>query len=99
MFGGDYKGYMLKQLSLTTTEKIYDFEFAEKKIRTTNYLICSYKYDETSEGMEIPFITVTYQTILWGVSYTFSYSVPLQFYDHNIIETVIERTNYINPKL
>lgn len=98
-FGGDYKSYLLKQLSLNTTKKIYDFEFVEKKIRSTNYLIHSYKYNETVEGVEYPFITTNYQTILWGVSYTFGYSVPLQFYNPIVMETVMNRTNFINPKL
>ncbi len=97
--GGDYKGYILKQLSLNSTAKIYDFKISEEKIRNTNYLISSYKYNETNKGIEIPFITVQYQTAWWGVSYTFSYSVPFKFYSNDLIETVIKRTNYINPKL
>jgi len=98
-FGGDYKSYLLKQFGLNSTIKLYDFEFKEIKIKTTNYLTYSYKHNETYEGVEIPLITIGYQTILWGVLYTFSYNAPYDYHKPNIIEDAIQSTNFINPKL
>jgi hypothetical protein len=98
-FGGDYKKYLMNQMTTLSHVEPYDFIISERKIRSTNYLIYSYKYKETVEGHEIPFIIIGYQTILWGVSYTFQYSSPELFQDAKTIEEVVFRTNYINPEI
>jgi hypothetical protein len=98
MHKGNYKNYLIQQLDSSSHIDIYEFELKEKKVRSTNYLIHSYKYDEVTEGIKIPFIAVGYQTILWNVTYTFSLSCPLMFYNSRLIESIIERTNYMKPE-
>ena len=98
-YGGDYRSYLKKQLSLTTTHNIDQLEIREKKIRDINFLITFYTHNETYEGVKIRFISTSYQTILWGVVYTFSYSVPFVFYDTNLFSNVLSATNFINPQL
>jgi len=95
--GGAYKNYLLKELTNNTTKQVYDFEFKEKKIRTTNYLIYSYKYNETYKELEIQVICVGHITILWGVIYTIHYNAPYYFYDSKLIEQVMKRTNFTKP--
>ncbi len=57
----------------------------------------SYKYNETVEGSDIVFKTIAYQTLLWGVSYTFEYTSPDVFCNPEIIESTIFKTNFIRP--
>jgi hypothetical protein len=95
---GNYRAYVLSQLEQNTSKQIYEFELSEAKIRTQNYLIYSYKYYETVDGVDIPGYSIGYQTVLWNVLYTIGYSCPLTFYDQNLIDDVLDRTNFIKPK-
>jgi hypothetical protein len=96
-FGNDYEGYLLKQLNNVSIEKVYDLKLKDVKIRSVNFLSYSYKRNETYDGVEVPFITIAYQTILWGVTYTFNYSAPFEFHNPNIFESVLSGTNFVNP--
>lgn len=98
-YGGDYKGYLLKQLRLISTEKITQLEIREKKIRNVNFLITYYASTEVYEGIEVEFMSTSYQTVLWGTLYTFTYHVPLIFFDPSLFSTVLAATNFINPQL
>ena len=96
---GDYKNYMVKQITSISNIKPYEFEIHEEKIRNTNYLVYSYKYNETVEGTEYAGKTLGYQTILWGVSYTIEYNAPAVFFNAKVIKSVIYSTNYLSPEL
>ena len=95
MANGDYKSFLLNQLKRNTTSEIYDFQLSEERIRSDNFLVHSYKYDETVDNMVIPFYSIAYQTILWNVVYTIGYSGPLAFYDQRVMDEVLDRTNFI----
>ena len=95
MANGDYESFLLDQLKKNTSSDIYDFQLSEEKIRSDNFLVNSYKYDETVDNMAIPFYSISYQTILWNVVYTIGYSGPLAFYDQSVIDEVLDRTNFI----
>ena len=96
---GDYKNYMAKQITSISNIKPYEFNIHEEKIRNTNYLVYSYKYNETVEGTEYAGNTLGYQTILWGVSYTIEYNAPAIFFNAKVIKSVIYSTNYLSPEL
>ena len=96
---GDYKDYMVKQITSLSNIKPYEFNIYEEKIRNTNYLVYSYKYNETVEGTEYAGKTLGYQTILWGVSYTIEYNAPAIFFNPKVIKSVIYSTNYLSPEL
>jgi len=96
---GDYKNYMVKQITSISNIKPYEFNIHEEKIRNTNYLVYSYKYNETVEGTEYAGKTLGYQTILWGVSYTIEYNAPAIFFNAKVIKSVIYSTNYLSPEL
>lgn len=96
---GDYKDYMVKQITSVSNITPYEFNIHEEKIRNTNYLVYSYKYNETVEGNKYAGKTLGYQTILWGVSYTFEYNAPDIFFNAEVIKSVISNTNYLSPEL
>jgi hypothetical protein len=95
MANGDYRSFLMNQLKKNTSSDIYDFQLSEEKIRSDNFLVHSYKYDETVDNMVIPFYSISYQTILWNVVYTIGYSGPLAFYDQRLMDEVLDRTNFI----
>jgi len=96
---GDYKNYMAEQLNSVSKIKPYDLSMHEEKIRNTNYLVYSYKYNETVEGNKYAGKTLGYQTVLWGVSYTLEYTAPDIFFNLEIIKSAVSNTNYLNPEL
>lgn len=98
-YNNNYSSYIINQLKTQTNHNVYDFEMNSETVRTTNYLKYFYKYDEIVDNETIPFKICTYQTILWGINYTFTYGAPETFYNQHQIDEVIFRTNYINPNL
>ncbi len=94
---GDYTSFLKEQFIKNTTSQIYDFQLDAKKVRTSNYVISTYKFDEVVENIRVPFICCTYQTIMWGTNFSIMYNVPEIFYNQKLIDDVVFKTNYIKP--
>lgn len=94
-FNGDYKGYLLDQFKKSTNLKVYDFKIQEKKVRTTNYVSYSYKFDEVNEDYTVTFINCSYMTIIWGKNVNIGYTAPEVFYDQEVIDDAVFNTNFV----
>ncbi len=98
-FEGNFKNAMKKKIDKSTGISSYNFKVDEEKIRNTNYAVCSYNYTEQAGSYVVEFVMTTYQTILWGNTFTFNYSTPVDFYDEYLLFDVLFSTNYTSPYL
>ena len=91
----DVKALMQNGLNLTT----YDYDFKSRRIGYANYAVVSYYFNQVGEDNQVTFKSISYETLLWGNKYTFSYTAPLAFFNINTIEEVLWGTSIINSKL
>ncbi len=98
---GDREGYfnILKKgiIEGTTIQNPYDFKLSRKKIRTVDYAVLSYKCKMESDGVELEFTMIQFQTNLWDTIYTILYNSPSFFYNEGSILDVLENTVYAKP--
>lgn len=98
---GDSESYfnVLKKgiIEGTTIQNPYDFKLSRKKISTVDYAVLSYKCNMESEGLELEFTMIQFQTNLWDTVYTILYNSPSIFYNENSILDVLENTAYSKP--
>lgn len=94
IFDGDYKNRMLKVLTEQTNLEILSIQTAESKIRSTNYVIIKYEYNEYYSGEKIEFVKTEYQTYIWENFFSFSYNAPKSLYNEDLILEVLNNTNF-----
>ncbi len=91
--GKNYEVY-LKEFMKDSNMDIYDVSLSEQIIRSKNYLKTTFYYNEISDNYKVKFKVCNYQTMVFNLTYTFIYTSPEIFYNQNIIDEVIFRTNY-----
>jgi len=91
--GNNYEIY-IKELMKDSNIDIYNISFSEQIIRSKNYLKTIYYFDEINDNYKVRFKVCTYQTMVFNLTYTLIYTSPEIFYDQNLIDEVVFRTNY-----
>ena len=97
--GTDYKNIFFNQLVSNSQLDAYNFQIDEEMIRSYNYLKYSYNYYEIVDNEKIVFKAKGYNTFLWGCSFTIMYSAPEVFFNSDVIDNAVFKTNYINSDL
>jgi hypothetical protein len=97
IFGGDFKQSILNTFSNRTTVKVLDLDVSEHKVRSTNYVVSTVKFEETYDSIQVPFVTVQYVTYLWGNLFLISFTSPEVLFDPKILSDIVLHTNYLNP--
>lgn len=94
---GSYEKKLLSEISANTNTKISNFKMNEEWIAATNYLKYEYEFINKFEGNSYAFKTIDYQVLMWGVTFTFSYTAPVKYFDEEIIKKCLMNTNFIKP--
>jgi hypothetical protein len=94
---GNYDIKLLSEISANTNVKITNFKMKDEWIATTNYLKIEYEFENKFEGNLYAFKTIDYQVLMWGVTFTFTYTAPVKYFNEEIIKKCLQNTNFIKP--
>ena len=95
IYEGNYRNYVLETFASNANIEITELEISEHKIRSTNYIVTTARYEETYDSINIPIALVSYSTYDWGNYFTFSYTTPEMFFDSKMFSDILIQTNYI----
>lgn len=92
-----YKDVLLRQIKENLRLEPYDFYMTEQKAGATNFLKYKYKVNYEYEKGTLIMETITYQTQLWDLTFTLSYSAPFQVFDPRLIDQVLYSMRFSKP--
>jgi hypothetical protein len=98
VYGGSYKEGMLQALKSNTNLELIDFEVAERKIRSTNFIVLTSHYKEFYNGKEVEIRKVDYQTLMWGNLFGFTYNSPNELFNEDLVLEVLFNANFTRPE-
>ncbi len=99
LHNGSYYAYLGDELKNSAMVTPHNLVIENRKINNVMFLVSRYKHYLDVDGVEISFISETFQTFLWGQTYTFGFECPELVYDKNLMQNVMNSLIYVSSSL